>query len=94
MHLLRAAGGWPAQEKFWQMRQRMLLDVVDLPQGAVERVRSLMEKYADVPMSLADASLVALAEFRNLNQVFTLDSDFAIYRLRGRRSFQLIPRRR
>lgn len=50
-----------------------------------------MERYADVPMSLADASLVSLAELRNMNQVFTLDSDFAVYRFRGRRSFKLIP---
>ncbi len=76
------------------MHQRRALILVDLPSPAVERVRTLMEKYSDVPMSLADATLVALAEFRNLNQIFTLDSDFAIYRLRGRRSFHLIPRGR
>lgn len=76
------------------MIQRSALIVVDLPSPAVERIRALMEKYSDVPMSLADASLVALAEFRNLRQIFTLDSDFAIYRFRSRRSFQLIPGRR
>ena len=75
------------------MHERDVLKVVDLPTSAVERARNLMEKYSHVPMSLADASLMALAEFRNLNHVFTLDSDFAIYRLRGRRSFHLIPRR-
>jgi uncharacterized protein len=91
MHLLYPAGGWRAQEKLWQMQQRNLLEVVDLPGSAVERTRNLMEKYSDVPMSLADASLVALAEIRQLTQVFTLDSNFAIYRLRGRRTFQLIP---
>lgn len=91
MHLLESAGGWSAQEKLWAMRQRNLLRLVDLPAEAVERVRNLMEKYASVPMSLADASLVSLAELRNVNQVFTLDSDFAIYRLRGRQAFTLIP---
>jgi predicted nucleic acid-binding protein len=94
MDLLRPAGGWRAQEKLWQMRERTLLGVVDLPGSAVDRTRSLMEKYSDVPMSLADASLVSLAEWRNLTRIFTLDSDFAVYRFRGRRSFVLIPARR
>lgn len=94
MHLLRGAGGWRAQEKLWQMHHRNLLVVVDLPARAVERARALMEKYSDVPMSLADASLVSLAELRNLTRVFTLDSDFTVYRFRGRRSFELIPARR
>lgn len=94
MFLLRRAGGWQAQQKLWDMHERQLLEVVDLPSSAVERTRRLMEKYADVPMSLADASLVSLAELRNMNQVFALDSDFAVYRFRGRRSFILIPARR
>ena len=41
----------------------------------------LMDKYSDVPMSLADASLVATAETQNLRRVFTLDSDFRVYRV-------------
>jgi predicted nucleic acid-binding protein len=50
-----------------------------------------MAKYSDVPMSLADATLVALAEMRNIRRVFTLDSDFTVYRFRGRGGFRLIP---
>jgi predicted nucleic acid-binding protein len=91
MHLLRPAGGWRAQEKLWEMHQRQLLTLVDLPSSAVERARNLMSKYSDVPMSLADATLVALAELRNIRRIFTLDSDFILYRFRGRSAFQLIP---
>jgi predicted nucleic acid-binding protein len=94
MHLLRPAGGWRAQERLWEMQKRNLLMVVDLPNSAVERARNLMQKYSDVPMSLADASLVSLAESRNLPRIFTLDSGFAVYRFRGRRLFDLIPMRR
>ncbi|TMI83799.1 MAG: PIN domain nuclease [Bacillati bacterium ANGP1] len=43
------------------------------------------------PMDLADASLVAVAEERRLVQIFTLDRDFRIYRLPGRRSFVIVP---
>lgn len=53
--------------------------------GAVLR---LMDKYRDVPMSLADACLVRMSELYPPNPVFTLDSDFNIYK-RNRR--EVIP---
>ena len=45
---------------------------------------SLMRRYRNVPMSLADACLVRLSEIRDKPLVFTLDSDFLIYRRHGR----------
>ena len=57
-------------------------------------VRALMERYANVPMSLADACLVRLAELTGL-PICTLDADFTIYRTGGRRPLELItPERR
>ena len=49
---------------------------------------TLMTKYADVPMSLADACLVRMAELDGVRAVMTLDGDFLRYRRHGRR---LIP---
>jgi predicted nucleic acid-binding protein len=93
MYLVGEAGGWKAQAALWAITERKLLTIVDLPGGSVERSRALMAKYADVPMSLADATLVSLAEMRNVRRVFTLDSDFTVYRFRGRSAFLLIPSR-
>lgn len=90
MFLAGDAGGWRAQESLWGMTSQVL-QVIDLTRRAVERAHRLMEKYSDVPMSLADATLVALAEDRDIRRVFTLDSDFAMYRFRGRRAFELLP---
>ena len=42
-------------------------------------------------MDIADATLVAVAEARGLRRVFTLDSDFGVYRFRGREAFELVP---
>src|SRR5258708_29995413 len=57
-------------------------------------IRALMRRYANVPMSLADACLVRLAEITGL-PICTLDSDFAIYRANRRRTLNLItPGRR
>jgi predicted nucleic acid-binding protein len=54
--------------------------------GALGR---LIERYANVPMSLADACLVRMAEMTGL-PICTLDSDFAIYRAHGRQPLSLI----
>jgi predicted nucleic acid-binding protein len=53
-----------------------------------ERIRQLMARYADVPMSLADACLVRLAEIEAGSTVLSLDTHFRIYRMHGR---QVIP---
>jgi predicted nucleic acid-binding protein len=53
-------------------------------------VGRLVEKYADVPMSFADACLVRMSELYPNSAVFTLDSDFKIYRRNGRQPIPLI----
>lgn len=54
------------------------------------RVHRLMQAYADVPMSFADACLVALAEQVPKPAVFTLDADFTVYRRNRDRALDLI----
>lgn len=44
------------------------------------RIIELSKKYSDVPMDLADASLVVLSEKNNIKQIITIDSDYYIYR--------------
>ena len=47
-------------------------------------VLNLLRKYADQPMSLADACLVRMAELHDNCQIFTTDRDFLVYRRKGR----------
>lgn len=54
-------------------------------------MQELMERYRDIPMDLADASLVAVAEVLKQRQIFTLDSDFQIYRMYGNITFDIVP---
>ncbi len=54
----------------------------------LESVLKLLQKYADVPMSLADACLVRMAETLPDPVILTTDSDFRIYR---RHSRQMVP---
>jgi predicted nucleic acid-binding protein len=53
-------------------------------------VAALLAKYQDVPMALADACLVRMSELHDRSQIFTVDSDFKIYRRHGRQSIPLI----
>jgi len=50
----------------------------------------LLRKYRDIRMSLADACIVRMAEIYDEAAVFTLDSDFAVYRKNGRSPIDLI----
>ncbi|HEX4804418.1 MAG TPA: hypothetical protein VFU94_00840 [Conexibacter sp.] len=91
MYLLGRASDWRAQNALWRLLQREDLVIPELPARATARAALLMGKYADRPMDLADATLVALAEERDDNRVFTLDADFHVYRFKGRRRFDVIP---
>jgi hypothetical protein len=53
------------------------------PGGPLECLARLIRKYATVPMSLADACLVRMAEVLPESTVLTLDRDFRLYRKGG-----------
>lgn len=91
MYMLSRAGGRAGQEALWKLTLSGRLDIAVLSRPALERSSRLMAKYADLPMDLADATLVALAEETRDRRMFTLDSDFQIYRLHGRQRFEVIP---
>jgi uncharacterized protein len=89
MYLLGRSKGWPAQDRLWQLVEDGALDVAAEP--PTPRLRALMERYRDLPMALADATLVALAEQRQLREVFTLDTDFHVYRLEAGDVLHVVP---
>jgi len=65
-----------------------------VPQSAasLSRVIDLMERYKNVPMDFADATLVALAEEAGVDEIFTLDlRGFNTYRIHGRKVFKIQP---
>jgi predicted nucleic acid-binding protein len=91
MYLLARAGGAAGRQALWRLVFTDRLELADLDRAAVKRTAALMDKYADRPMDLADATLVALAEIRNQRRIFTLDADFTIYRIHGRTRFDIVP---
>ncbi|MEX0772066.1 MAG: hypothetical protein WD038_02805 [Balneolales bacterium] len=49
-----------------------------------------MGKYADRPISFADACLVRMAELTPNARIFTLDNDFEVYRKNGNQIIQIL----
>ncbi|MGI8607878.1 MAG: type II toxin-antitoxin system VapC family toxin [Candidatus Dormibacteria bacterium] len=90
LFLLHSAAGWRGQRLLWDLIQGRDVEIVEIS-PLVDRVVELMRKYSDQPMSLADATLVAVAEARGVKTIFSLDSDFAVYRYRGREPFRVVP---
>lgn len=88
MYLLGA--GLTAQKALLAMVGSGALEIADIL-DRVDRMAALMTKYQDVPMDFADASQVAVAEREGMDTIFTLDDDFRVYRLGGRRAFHVVP---
>ena len=72
---------WEAQDGLLEMIETEDIRLATLEAGDAPRIRELMEKYRDLPMDLADAALVCVAEKHRIAKVFTLDRrDFTVYR--------------
>jgi uncharacterized protein len=88
MHVIRSRGG--RSERLLAFVETGTIRIaLDLP-AEISAVRSLYAKYADRPMSLADACIVRMAELYDDHAVFTLDADFAVYRKHGRTPLRLM----
>ncbi len=68
------------QEKLLTWIERGGLEIAYQDQKAVAGLLKLIKKYSDMPMDLADATLMLYAEKTGLNDIATIDSDFYVYR--------------
>lgn len=80
--LLQSEGG--SAEPILRLVERRIIRLDFVVNDHRPDVFRLLRKYADQPMSLADACLVRLAELVDQCQVFTTDKDFLVYRRKGR----------
>ncbi len=88
-HLLGGRLGVTAQLAFLRGLGNGACSVFQLGDGHLPRIEELMEQYADLPMDLADASLVVLAEETGSGRIFSTDQrDFRTYRWKHRRPFR------
>ena len=79
------AGPNNGSDSVMRLIQRKIISISFRLDENIQPVRKMLAKYCSVPMALADACLVRMSELDQSSRVFTLDSDFNLYRKDGRR---------
>lgn len=88
MYLLET---WTEQAALWALVEAGPIRLAPLDDDDVPRLRELMAKYRDLPMDLADAALVHVAERDGYRRILTIDRrDFDVYRVAGRERFTIL----
>jgi len=78
----------------WGFVRSGAVTVLPISDAELPELESLMHRYRDRPMDLADATLVHLAGRESISTVFTVDhDDFETYRIGGRKRFRTLPSR-
>jgi predicted nucleic acid-binding protein len=72
-------------DAIFELLDRKVIHIALSVQEEQADLRALMRRYRNRPLSLADACLVRLSEIHSSEKIFTLDSDFRIYRRHGNR---------
>lgn len=93
-HLLGRDVGVESQITFLQMLKSGLVDIADISTAQLATLETLIKKYADLPMDLADASMVLLAEALGHGRILSTDQrDFNTYRWKNHQPFEnlLLP---
>lgn len=91
MYLIGRATGWAGQAELWGWVTDGQLILWNADFAATTRMAELMESYNDLPMDLADASLIVDAEVTGVRRVFTLDRHFRAYRLKDGSVMDVVP---
>ncbi|TGM60108.1 type II toxin-antitoxin system VapC family toxin [Leptospira meyeri] len=74
-----------AQTDFLEWIERGSVQIVDLNLEDLKYIKNRMKKYSDLPMDLADASLMCISEKKGIERIISIDSDFSIYKnLKGK----------
>jgi uncharacterized protein len=66
------------------------ISIAEILREDLQRIIELTEKYSDLPMDFADASLVVLCERMKIKDIASVDRDFGIYRTRERQPLRNI----
>ncbi len=91
MYLVGRIGGITLQQHLWALVGRDILRLHMHQESEIKQMAVLMDRYQNVPMDLADASLVAAGEAAGDRNLITLDSDFRIYRFADGGAFNILP---
>lgn len=69
-----------AQLDFLKWLELGAVDIYEIKQNDLSEIIPMMTKYTNVPMDLADSTLMFVAQKENIKDIVSIDSDFDIYR--------------
>jgi len=72
---------------FFEWIRLHAISIYEIRPNQVQDIIDYMSRYSNVPMDLADASLLLLAEEKEITDIITFDSDYYIYKLNKEKSF-------
>lgn len=73
------------QIDFLEWLRREAVTIINLESEHINRIIQLYKKYSDVPMDLADSSLIVIAELTGIRDIITIDSDYYIFRTKSKK---------
>lgn len=79
-----------AQIDFIEWINRGGVEIHSIENADFSRIKDLTEKYSDLPMDFADSCLILLAEKLGITTIATIDRDFSIYRINGKKRFRTV----
>ena len=88
LHLLRKAS--PAHFSLLALWEREVVRIRFSAESEKDAIRKLLRRFGSVPMSFANACLVRMSEIHSDCAIWTLDSDFRVYRRSGRQAIPLL----
>jgi uncharacterized protein len=91
MHLLFRTGGLKTQNDLWAKVAEGIIKLHIPSESDWEMIQQLMNQYANLPLDLADASLVCAAEKMGDFQLFTIDHGMRVVRLQNGKFFDVLP---
>jgi uncharacterized protein len=68
------------QIDFYKWIQKNAVQIINISNENIQRIIDLTEKYSDLPMDLADDSLILISEILSLKNIITIDSEYYVYR--------------
>ena len=69
-----------AQVSLLEWIHRGGLELAQIDVIGIQRIIDLAKKYTDVPIDLADATLIVAAETLGIREIISIDNDFCVYR--------------
>lgn len=75
------------QIDFLEWLKREAVKIINLEFEHLDKIIQLSKKYSDVPMDLADSSLIVIAELTGINDIISIDNDYYVYRTKNKKAF-------